>query len=312
MDRYTKGFVVASLIYFFLAAVLGIWMGGENYAEWARFAHVHLNLLGFMAMMIYGVGYFILPRFNGKPLYCPSWLPVHFYLANIGLLGLVVTAPGRPGLAFHIFAVINVIAVAMFAINIGATVLIPEAEEAETSAAGVEPEIEITPETRMAEIITRWPELVGLLIKNGFTPLADPDHLEKIKTMPITLGMACERHGLDAKMLSKLLTEGAKSLAREERSAAHPPSSAAPLQSPGSIGSGLQPGDPITHRHIIGEILKVYPATEKVFKKYYGTACFSCPGQATENIRQSAMIHNTDEERILMELNEAAREALES
>ncbi|MFN2366735.1 MAG: hypothetical protein ABR523_09800, partial [Desulfurivibrionaceae bacterium] len=122
MDRYTKGFVVASLLYFFVAAVLGIWMGGENYAEWARFAHVHLNLLGFMAMMIYGVGYFILPRFNGKPLYCPSWLPIHFYLANIGLLGLVAAAPGRPSLAFHIFVAINVIAVAMFAINIGATV----------------------------------------------------------------------------------------------------------------------------------------------------------------------------------------------
>ena len=27
MDRYTKGFVVASLAYFFLASVLGIWMG---------------------------------------------------------------------------------------------------------------------------------------------------------------------------------------------------------------------------------------------------------------------------------------------
>ena len=27
MDRYTKAFVVASLVYFFLAAVLGVWMG---------------------------------------------------------------------------------------------------------------------------------------------------------------------------------------------------------------------------------------------------------------------------------------------
>jgi hybrid cluster-associated redox disulfide protein len=309
MDRYTKSFVVASLVYFFLAAVLGIWMGGENYAEWARFAHVHLNLLGFMAMMIYGVGYFILPRFNGKPLYCPSWLPVHFYLANIGLVGLVVTAPDRPSLAFYIFAVINVIAVAMFAINIGATVLIPESEEEPEPTPVAEPKIEITPETGMGEIISNWPELVELLIRNGFTPLADPDHLEKVKSLPVTLGMACERHGLDGAMLSKLLTEGARNLARQRGSTASPPSSAKPLQSLGSITAGLQPGDPITHRHIIGEILKVYPNTEKVFKKYYGSACFSCPGQATENIRQSAMIHNIDEDQILTELNEAAREA---
>ena len=30
MDRYTKGFVVASLVYFFLASGLGIWMGGAD------------------------------------------------------------------------------------------------------------------------------------------------------------------------------------------------------------------------------------------------------------------------------------------
>ncbi len=56
MDRYTKGFVLASLVYFLLAAVLGIWMGGAEGPPWVRFAHVHFNLLGFMAMMVYGVG----------------------------------------------------------------------------------------------------------------------------------------------------------------------------------------------------------------------------------------------------------------
>jgi hypothetical protein len=56
----------------------------------------------------------------------------------------------------------------------------------------------------------------------------------------------------------------------------------------------------------LGVILMVYPGTKKVFKKYYGAACFSCPGQATESVRQSAMMHNVDEKKILAELNEAA------
>ncbi len=51
MDRYTKGFVQASLVYFFLAAGFGIWMGMFETTEPVRFAHVHFNLLGFMAMM---------------------------------------------------------------------------------------------------------------------------------------------------------------------------------------------------------------------------------------------------------------------
>jgi heme A synthase len=89
MDRYTKGFVLASLVYFFLAAVLGIWIGSAEPAPWVRFAHVHFMLLGFMSMMIYGVGYFILPRFNGRTLRWPAWVPAHFYVANIGLAGMV-------------------------------------------------------------------------------------------------------------------------------------------------------------------------------------------------------------------------------
>lgn len=304
MDRYTKGFIVASLAYFFIAALLGIWMGDPNYPEWILFTHVHFNLLGFMAMMIYGIGYFILPRFNGKPLYCPTWLPVHFYLANIGLIGLAATAQGRPSSIFSLFAIINIISVAMFSINIGATVLIPEkeAEEKPIPPAPAEPEIEITLETRMADIVSNWPELVEILIKNGFTPLADPGHLEKIKSMPVTLGMACERHGLDGEMLASLLTKGARSLDREKPAPA--PSSPQALQNIGTIAGGLSMGETITHRHIIGDILKLYPATQKVFKQYYGSACFSCPGQATENIRQSAMIHNVDENEVLADLNE--------
>jgi cbb3-type cytochrome oxidase subunit 1 len=96
MDRYTRAFVVASLSYFAAGAFLGMWMGIGSAPDWAWFAHVHFNLLGFMAMMIYGVGYFILPRFNARPLVWPGGVAVHFYLANIGLIGMVATAPERP------------------------------------------------------------------------------------------------------------------------------------------------------------------------------------------------------------------------
>src|SRR3972149_6059941 len=65
MDRYTKAFVVASLVYFFLAAVLGVFLGAAEPAGWVPFAHVHFNLLGFMSMMIYGGGDCILTRWRG-------------------------------------------------------------------------------------------------------------------------------------------------------------------------------------------------------------------------------------------------------
>jgi len=300
MDRYTKGFVLASLVYFFLAAVLGIWMGLAETREWVKFAHVHFNLLGFMAMMIYGVGYFILPRFNARTLKWPQLVAVHFIIANAGLVGMVFTASARPSAPFGLFAFLSVLSVILFAINLGVTLLEPEKEEEETVAAESVAKVEITPETRVGEILTRWPETLDILVNNGFKPLSDPEHLEKVKQLPVTLAMACERHRLDCDLILSLLNKAAAAL-EAERKTAHP--QPVPLR---TIRGKLGQGDAIGPQHVIGDILKVYPATEKVFKKYYGAACFSCPGQATESVRQSAMMHNVDEKHVLAELNEAA------
>jgi hypothetical protein len=54
----------------------------------------------------------------------------------------------------------------------------------------------ITAQTRMGEIIERWPQTVAVLVANGFAPLADPAHQALVKTLPVTLEMACERHGV--------------------------------------------------------------------------------------------------------------------
>jgi cbb3-type cytochrome oxidase subunit 1 len=54
-----------------------------------RPAHVHMNLLGFVTMMIFGVGYHVLPRFSGSPLRW-EWLPpIHWWLSNLGLALMV-------------------------------------------------------------------------------------------------------------------------------------------------------------------------------------------------------------------------------
>jgi len=63
----------------------------------------------------------------------------------------------------------------------------------------------ITPQTRMGEIIERWPDAVALLVASGFSGLADPAHRAMVKSLPVTLEMACARHGVSLEeMLERL------------------------------------------------------------------------------------------------------------
>jgi hypothetical protein len=309
MDRYTKAFVVAALVYFFLAAVLGAWMGSAAAAGWVQFAHVHFNMLGFMSMMIYGVGYFILPRFNGRTLHWPSWVPLHFYAANVGLIGMVATAPERPSTGFALFAGLSVVSVAMFVINLGATMLIAPAEEEEEEEeeapslrpqAPPPPQVDIHPDMRVGEILTRWPQTVEVFVANGFASLGNPEHREQVKQIPITLRMACQRHNVElGPMVARLIASASGTPAPE------PAGAGVPRGTAGRKGK-LSRGEPIRPDSVLGDILAAYPETEKVFRKYYGDGCFSCPGQATESVKQSAMMHNVSEKEILTDLNRAA------
>lgn len=61
----------------------------------------------------------------------------------------------------------------------------------------------------------------------------------------------------------------------------------------------------ITKTMSIGEVLQRYPATEKVFLKYFGQGCFTCPGAKMEDIAFGAGMHGIDPEVIVKELNEA-------
>ncbi|MBI4824401.1 MAG: hypothetical protein HY805_09280 [Nitrospirae bacterium] len=91
MDRFVKNFIAMSIVYFVIASLFGIWMLWMPSLVNLRFVHSHLMMLGWVSMMIYGVGYHILPRFAGKLLKSRMLGEVHFWLSNIGLSGMVVS-----------------------------------------------------------------------------------------------------------------------------------------------------------------------------------------------------------------------------
>ena len=90
MDKFVKGFIVMSVVYLGIAAVMGIAMLAHENVMALKFVHSHLNMLGWVSMMIYGVGYHILPRFMGRTLYSNKIGEVQFYLANISLVAMLL------------------------------------------------------------------------------------------------------------------------------------------------------------------------------------------------------------------------------
>jgi len=90
MDRFVKNFIGISIIYLFLASLFGVLMLAHPDLLALKFVHSHLNMLGWVSMMIFGVGYHILPRFMGRPLKSPKLGEMQFWLANIGLVGMLI------------------------------------------------------------------------------------------------------------------------------------------------------------------------------------------------------------------------------
>jgi hybrid cluster-associated redox disulfide protein len=68
----------------------------------------------------------------------------------------------------------------------------------------------------------------------------------------------------------------------------------------------------ITKKMTTGEVTERYPATKEVFSKYFGKSCFDCPAFGTEDINLACMMHNTDVDKFVGELIEAAQKEIDS
>ena len=98
MEWFVKAFVKASLAWLALGVTLGVAMAAAPAWVIYRPAHMHMNLLGFVTMMIYGVAYHVLPRFSGYPLHSRRLAGWHWWASNAGLLLMVVGFALRPAL----------------------------------------------------------------------------------------------------------------------------------------------------------------------------------------------------------------------
>jgi cytochrome c oxidase cbb3-type subunit 1 len=96
MEWFIKAFIRASLLWFAAGIILGVGMAIEPAWTAYRPAHAHMNVVGFLTMLVFGVGYQLLPRLFGHPLRSPRLAVAHLFLANAGLVILVLGFLLRP------------------------------------------------------------------------------------------------------------------------------------------------------------------------------------------------------------------------
>jgi len=90
MEWFIKAFIRASLLWFAAGILLGLAIAIHPAWLIYRPAHAHMNVVGFLTMLVFGVGYQLLPRLFGHPLYSSRLAAAHLVLANGGLVGLIL------------------------------------------------------------------------------------------------------------------------------------------------------------------------------------------------------------------------------
>jgi cbb3-type cytochrome oxidase subunit 1 len=100
--------------------------GNDNF----QFVHVHMLLIGFVLFLIYGIGYKLIPTmFFGLPkVENIGWAEAQFWLANVGLVGMLVGAVMPVGLGLDrialLFGAVEAGAGILFVVLMGRTIRI--------------------------------------------------------------------------------------------------------------------------------------------------------------------------------------------
>jgi hypothetical protein len=127
LNRLCRLYIRVAFFYLVLGLLLGLGMlafGNDNF----QFVHVHMLLVGFVLFLIYGVGYKLIPTmFFGLPkVENIGWAEAQFWLANIGLVGLLAGAVMPVGFGLDrialLFGTIEAAAGILFVVLMGKTI----------------------------------------------------------------------------------------------------------------------------------------------------------------------------------------------
>jgi hypothetical protein len=228
-DRGLK-FIRAAHVWFIVATAMlvftpiynfGIYMpltGSHSPFSHAFFgAYRHALTVGFIMMMIVGVSSKVVPTLSGIDVKRTNSLWPTFVLLNLGNLTRVsfqIATDFSPA-AYPVMGIsgfIEVVGLTLWGYELFSNIRVGKKLEKESGAFKFSEHFEITPDTKVGEVLARYPQSLEIFIRSGFPLLRNPV-LRKTMARAITIEQACRREGVD---LAGLLAE-LKQLAEHER-----------------------------------------------------------------------------------------------
>lgn len=215
-DRSLK-FVRAAFVWFVIATAMLVLVPFYNFGIYrpltgsqVPFSHAffgayrHALTVGFIMMMIVGVSSKVVPTLSGVDVRRAASLWPTFVLLNVGnamRVSFQITTDFTPH-AYKIMGVsgfIEVVGLSLWAYELVQNMRVGKRLEKSVAepAATV---VSIAPDTRVGDVLKRYPQSLDVFIKHGFTPLSNP-LLRRTVAQVITVEQACRREGVDMNVL---------------------------------------------------------------------------------------------------------------
>jgi hypothetical protein len=221
-DRGLK-FIRAAYVWFIIATAMLVFTPIYNFAIYmpitgshVPFSHAffgayrHALTVGFIMMMIVGVSSKVVPTLSGVDVRRANSLWPTFLLLNLGNLTRVSSQiatdffPSAYSLmGFSGF--IEVIGLMLWGYELCANMRAGKKLERGTSAAAGNGDgrFQITPQTKVGDVLSYYPQSLQIFLRHGFGPLANPV-LRKTMARVVTIEQACRREAVN---MDELLSE---------------------------------------------------------------------------------------------------------
>jgi hypothetical protein len=221
-DRGLK-FIRAAYVWFIIAAAMLVIVPLYNFGVYmpltgsrVPFSHAffgayrHALTVGFILMMIVGVSSKVVPTLSGVDVRRAASLWPTFILLNLGNAIRVSfqIATDFSDSAYSVMGIsgsIEVVGLSLWVYEMMKNMRVGRELEKQTTS-GLVVQLQppaIAPQTRVADVLNRYPQSLDVFLRYGFTPLSNPV-LRQTMARVVTIEQACRREGVD---LESLLTE---------------------------------------------------------------------------------------------------------